>query len=203
MNEINDILSTPDTKLGENILFQIYYHGAWYDSLTDELLAYAFPYTEKGKANPSTIVVKRINGKTYTWTKMTEGTPETTDGLRKMGVKPAETTAGELDEIVYTITTEEEQEVTTFYKCTAISNDYTTLTGSAVIKPEDVIEVTVTPNSTLKTSHPYALVTVDGDEYTLGYLTNPIILNMNRDHRISINWKPGELVETFRIIATR
>ncbi len=200
MSEVNDFLSTPDKNLGKNIQFQIYYKGEWYDSLTDEILSYIFPYTEKGKANPSTIVIKRVNGKIYTWNKMTEGTPETTDGLRKMGIPPATTTAGELYEIVYT---EENLGTVYFYKCTSIGKNYTVLTSTAEIKPEDEIEVTLTPNQNLKTQYPYSIVTVDGNEYTLAFLSNPFTFNMNRDHRMTISWLPGELVETFRIIATR
>lgn len=76
-----------------------------------------------------------------------------------------------------------------------------TYTGELV--SSDTITVTITPSNDLKTLYSQALVSIDGKEYTLGVLANPITFHMNRDHRISINWVWNELVETFRIIARR
>lgn len=76
-----------------------------------------------------------------------------------------------------------------------------TYTGELV--SSDTITATITPSNDLKTLHSQALVSIDGKEYTLGVLANPITLHMNRDHRISINWIHNELVETFLIVAKR
>lgn len=64
------------------------------------------------------------------------------------------------------------------------------------------IEITITPNATLKSSYPDALVKIDGKEYDLAILDSAVSLVMNKDHRISIMWGPG-VVETFRIITLK
>lgn len=86
-----------------------------------------------------------------------------------------------------------------------------------------LVEVTITPNSTLANNYPGAIVTVNGKEHDLNYLASitsstsgnppvttytvgapkPIILVMDKDYRISINWVWGQVVETFRIICNR
>lgn len=88
-----------------------------------------------------------------------------------------------------------------------------------------LVEVSITPNSTLVQSYPNAIVTVNGKEYDLSYLApitkdvddsgttpvttytagdpNKIVLYMNKDYRIAINWVWGEKVEVFRIICNR
>ena len=73
------------------------------------------------------------------------------------------------------------------------------------LKPSDTIEVTITPSADLLAIYPEntVIVSIDGKEYTPGVLSNPITFYMNRDHRVSINWKTNEVVETFRIIARR
>ena len=64
------------------------------------------------------------------------------------------------------------------------------------------IEITITPNATLKSTYPDALVKIDGKEYDLAILDEAVSLVMNKDHRISIMWGPG-VVETFRIITLK
>ena len=66
-------------------------------------------------------------------------------------------------------------------------------------RDQEEIEVTITPNATLKSTYPDALVRIDGKEYDLAILDSAVKLVMNKDHRISIVWAPG-VVETFRII---
>lgn len=68
-----------------------------------------------------------------------------------------------------------------------------------ITKNNEEVEITITPNSTLKSTYPTALVKIDGKEYDLAILDSAVKLLMNKDHRISIVWAPG-LVETFRII---
>lgn len=64
-------------------------------------------------------------------------------------------------------------------------------------------KVTITPSQTLKSRYPYAVVTINGKEYDLKYLNNPIDLYMDKDYKISINWVWGSVVETFRIICNK
>lgn len=66
-------------------------------------------------------------------------------------------------------------------------------------KDQEEIEVTITANSTLKSTYPDALVKIDGKDYDLAILDSPVKILMNKDHRISIVWATN-LVETFRII---
>lgn len=71
------------------------------------------------------------------------------------------------------------------------------------VKPGELLYVTITPNETLATRFPGAIVVVDGKEHDLRYLNNPITLYMNKDHVISIKWIWGSCVETFRITSNR
>lgn len=71
-----------------------------------------------------------------------------------------------------------------------------------VTKYMEEIELTITPNATLKSTYPTAIVKIDNKEYDLAVLDNPVKLLMSKDHRISIVWAPG-LVETFRIITLK
>jgi hypothetical protein len=64
-------------------------------------------------------------------------------------------------------------------------------------------KITITPSQTLKSRYPYAVVTINGKEYDLKYLNNPIDLYMDKDYKISINWVWGSVVETFRIICNK
>ena len=65
------------------------------------------------------------------------------------------------------------------------------------------VSVTVTVGEKLKEFYPLAIVTIDGKNYDLAVLNNAIAFNMDVNHRISINWIAGELVETFRICPNR
>lgn len=70
-------------------------------------------------------------------------------------------------------------------------------------KEETGVEVlvTLTPNNTLKTTYPGAIITINGKEYDINHTT--FKLYMDKDYRISINWSWGSVVETFRIICNR
>ena len=91
------------------------------------------------------------------------------------------------------------------------------LASSIVISPEkfnkefkkyanfpknEIINVTITVNETLKLENPLALVVIDGNTYDLGVLDSSIEFFMNKDHKISIYWKEG-MVETFRFNVLR
>lgn len=65
------------------------------------------------------------------------------------------------------------------------------------VDSDGVYVITITPDETLKESYPEALVSIDGKWYDLNYLNNPLELDANRNHRISIVWAPEVLVETF------
>lgn len=67
-------------------------------------------------------------------------------------------------------------------------------------KDMELINITITPNENLVSEFPNAQVRIDYKYYDLGILNNPIELYMDKDHKISIIWSPGELVESFRII---
>lgn len=71
-----------------------------------------------------------------------------------------------------------------------------------VTKLMEELEVTITPNETLKSTYPGAIVKIDGKEYDLAILDQPVKLLMSKDHRISIMWAK-DLVETFRIITLK
>lgn len=60
------------------------------------------------------------------------------------------------------------------------------------------IHVTLTPNETLVSEYPGAIISINGKEYDLGHTVFNLV--MDRDYRISINWVWGQVVETFRII---
>ena len=64
-----------------------------------------------------------------------------------------------------------------------------------------MVLVTLTPNATLKTSYPGAVITINGKEYDINHTS--FKLYMDKDYRISINWSWGSVVETFRIICNR
>ena len=65
------------------------------------------------------------------------------------------------------------------------------------------VEVTITVGTKLKELYPYAIVKIDGKEFGLGVLDNTITFNMDNSHRISIEWCPYGLTETFRICPNR
>lgn len=69
--------------------------------------------------------------------------------------------------------------------------------------PCDVVSCELEVKEALAERYPNAIVVVDGKEYDLGRLEKPFTFTMLKDHRININWIPGELVETFRIVANR
>lgn len=71
------------------------------------------------------------------------------------------------------------------------------------VKFGKTVQVTITPSAQLKEQYPYAVVKINGKEHDLAYLDNPIILPMDRDYRISINWLWNRKVEVFRIICHR
>lgn len=54
-----------------------------------------------------------------------------------------------------------------------------------------------------KTRYFQPLVTIDGKEYALEVLDEPIVFYTNRDHRISIMWEPGKVVESFLFTVNR
>jgi len=54
-----------------------------------------------------------------------------------------------------------------------------------------------------KTRYFQPLVTIDGKEYALEVLDGPITFYTNRDHRISIMWEPGKVVESFLFTVNR
>jgi len=68
------------------------------------------------------------------------------------------------------------------------------------VKFGTAVSVTIAPSTDLKVLYPDAIVVIDGKEHTIGVLDKAISLTMDKDHRISIDWKHGEVVETFRII---
>lgn len=89
-----------------------------------------------------------------------------------------------------------------------------------VVPTNTQVKVNITPNTTLIAKYPGAIVTIDGKEYDLAklatitattnegvttYSATPkdLVLNMNKNHTISINWVWGSVVETFRIICNQ
>lgn len=95
----------------------------------------------------------------------------------------------------YEFDSEEKSEVT-------IDPEYSNYASNKYGKTEymEVVNVTVTPNETLKTQYPNAQVKIDGKFYDLGILDNPVEFVMSKDHKISIIWSPAELVESFRVV---
>lgn len=65
------------------------------------------------------------------------------------------------------------------------------------------VSVTITAGAKLVDLYPLAIVTIDGVNYDIAKLSSAIVFNMDQDHKISINWVPGELIETFRICPNR
>ena len=121
-------------------------------------------------------------------------TPEQVEGATKIKNTSADLSNFSNDDIVYTEEkTTSEVEITDPYEYNKYGN----------LKPFDVISVTIEPNSTLVGKFPNAIVVIDGKDYDLKYLNNPITFYMDRDHKISIKWIWGSCVETFRIICNR
>ena len=65
---------------------------------------------------------------------------------------------------------------------------------------EGVVKVQITVSEQLAEAYPAAIVNIDGKEYDLAKLNEPIDFYMNKNHRISIFWNVSELVETFRVV---
>jgi hypothetical protein len=199
--QINLNSAWKDGEITKSILYNVYGMNAFYGPYGDEKISYTF-----------TPGIKSVD---YTWEVQADFEPEEGKTYRELQENPTTIpTVGILNEIVKVGVKVEETTTYTYYKCTEIT-ETPNLTSTITIKKgsdndykgelvsSDVVEVTITPSADLKTLHPGALVSIDGKEYTLGVLTNPITLYMNRDHRISINWIHNELVETFLIIARR
>jgi hypothetical protein len=198
--QINLNSAWKDGEITKSILYNVYGMNAFYGPYGDEKISYTF-----------TPGIKSVD---YTWAVQADFKPEEGKTYRELQENPTTTTVGILNEIVKVGVKVEETTTYTYYKCTKIT-ETPNLTSTITIKKgsdndykgelvsSDVVEVTIAPSADLKTLHPGALVSIDGKEYTLGVLTNPITLYMNRDHRISINWIHNELVETFLIIARR
>ena len=70
-------------------------------------------------------------------------------------------------------------------------------------KPYEVVRLEITPSETLKEEYPFAIVVIDGKEYDLGILENPIRFVMSKDHRVVIDWSHGQVYESFRIVVNR
>lgn len=195
-NETNLSTGWKDGKIVPSVMYQVYGMNAFYGPHEDEKNAYTF--------------TPGIKSTSYTWEEQSEFTPETGVTYREVEAAPTGTTVGELNEIVVLKDTEAED---AYYKCTAITNTPNAVSTIVIAKggetytgelvSSDTITATITASSDLADIHPQALVSIDGKEYTLGVLANPITLHMNRDHRISINWIHNELVETFLIVAKR
>lgn len=71
--------------------------------------------------------------------------------------------------------------------------------------PGEVAAVSINPSSDLASIYSDTVnVIVDGKSYSgLGILANPLKFNMDRDHKIVIDWLHGEIYESFRIIVNR
>lgn len=70
-------------------------------------------------------------------------------------------------------------------------------------KPYEVVRLEITPSASLKEEYPYAIVNIDGKEYDLGILDNPIRFVMSKDHRVVLDWCHGQVYESFRIVVNR
>jgi hypothetical protein len=193
-NETNLSTGWKDGKIVPSVMYQVYGMNAFYGPYEDEKNAYTF--------------TPGIKSTSYTWAEQSGFTPETGVTYREVEAAPTTATVGELDEIVVLKGTPD-----VYYKCTTITNTPNAVSTIVITKggetytgelvSSDTITATITASSDLAALHPQALVSIDGKEYTLGVLANPITLHMNRDHRISINWIHNELVETFLIVAKR
>ena len=70
-------------------------------------------------------------------------------------------------------------------------------------KPYEVVRLEITPSASLKEEYPFAIVNIDGKEYDLGILDNPIRFVMSKDHRVVLDWRHGQVYESFRIVVNR
>ena len=70
-------------------------------------------------------------------------------------------------------------------------------------KPYEVVRLEITPSASLKEEYPFAIVVIDGKEYDLGILDNPIRFVMSKDHRVVLDWSHGQVYESFRIVVNR
>lgn len=61
------------------------------------------------------------------------------------------------------------------------------------------VEATITVNADLASENPLAHVIIDGKEFDLAVLDNPVVFVMNKNHKISIAWNEN-LIESFRIV---
>lgn len=81
--------------------------------------------------------------------------------------------------------------------------EYYVITTNGPIRPTDTITVEFILSKELYSKYAEdAIVNIDGREYTIDILDNPMNFYMNRDHRISIKWA-GDIIETFTFIAIR
>ena len=76
---------------------------------------------------------------------------------------------------------------------------------SAFAAPNKVAVVNITPSAALSETYSESVnVIIDGKEYAgLDILSQPIKFNMDKDHRIVIDWVHGEIYESFRIVVNR
>lgn len=76
--------------------------------------------------------------------------------------------------------------------------------GKLIAEPGEVAVVEILPSATLETEYPDVYVIIDGKEYAgLGILSQPLRFYMDRDHKIVIDWKHGEIYESFRVVVNR
>jgi hypothetical protein len=164
--------------------------------------------------------IVRVGAENYNWSAKSEAKPEGVADEDIHEVESLPTGSSIIKDAWYHVTTGDNAGYYQYvdgasytysqYTVTRVYNEASTIvitkggeTYTGELVSSDTITATITPSNDLKTLHPLALVSIDGKEYTLGVLANPITLHMNRDHRISINWIWNELVETFLIIARR
>lgn len=112
------------------------------------------------------------------------------------------------DEVVYYsfdagTYTEEEEEKEVGCSTIAISPAALHTEKNKNIVGSNAVSVTITAGAKLKELYPLAIVVIDGKNYDLAVLDNAIVFNMDQNHRISINWIAGELIETFRVCPNR
>lgn len=68
------------------------------------------------------------------------------------------------------------------------------------------VTIKITPNATMKSNYPSAIVNIDGKEYDLERLSQNITFDMTvKDHYVDIHWNPivADSVETIRVVANR
>lgn len=76
--------------------------------------------------------------------------------------------------------------------------------GKLIAEPGEVAVVEILPSATLESEYPDVYVIIDGKEYAgLGILSQPLRFYMDRDHKVVIDWKHGEIYESFRVIVNR